>query len=235
MKGIKFYLFSAIMALAVIFFSANIFLKFYFNQFLYETPNLTGKGVREAEILIDEGRFKVTEMGEDFSALPKGKIYAQLPKAGSVIKRGRIIKVWTSKGEDRINLPDLSKFTLDEARAEVEKLGLTIKNISYTSKSNVPFHQVITTTPQRGSLVYRNQQVSLLVNTKTTGAMVRVPDIIGMDLGSVERRLKSQKLLLGNVSYIENYDLQGGVVVDMSVQPGESVPEGTVIDVTINR
>lgn len=235
MKGIKFYLFSGLMTLAIIFFSANIFLKFYFNQLLYETPDLTSKGVREAEILIDEGRFKVLEMGEDFSEFPKGKIYAQLPKPGSVIKRGRVIKVWTSKGEDRINLPDLSRFTLDQARAEVEKLGLTIKNISYTSRNNLPFHQVIATTPQRGSMVYRNQQVSLLVNTKTTGEMVRVPDIIGMDLGSVERRLKSQKLLLGNVSYIENYDLQGGVVVDMSVQPGDSVPEGTVIDVTINK
>lgn len=235
MKGIKFYLFAGLMTLVIVFFSVNIFLKFYFNQFLYETPNLTSKGVREASLLIKDGGFKVEEMGEDFSEFPKGKIYTQLPKPGSIIKRGRVIKVWVSKGEDSIALPDLTSYTLDEARAEIEKLGLAVKNVSYTSKNNTSFNQVISTSPQRGSMVYRNQQISLLVNIKTTGEMVRVPDLIGMELGSVERRLKSRKLLLGNVAYIDNINLQGGVVVDMSIQPGKRVPEGTVIDVTINK
>ena len=235
MKGKKFYLFSGLMTLAILFFSANIFLKFYFNQFLYETPDLSNKGTKEASLLIEEGNFKIMEMGEDFSEFPKGKIYTQLPKPGSIIKKGRVIKIWTSKGEDKITLPDFSMYTLDEARAEAERLGLTIKNISFTNKSNKPFHQIISTTPQKGSLIYRNQEVSLLVNIKTTGEMVRIPDLIGMDLGSVERILKSQKLLLGNVSYIENYELQGGVVVDMSIDSGTSLPVGSVVDVTINK
>lgn len=235
MKGKKFYLFSGLMTLAILFFSANIFLKFYFNEFLYETPDLSNKGTKEARILIQEGDFKILEMGEDFSEYAKGRIYTQLPKPGSIIKRGRVIKVWTSKGEDKISLPDFTRYTLDEARAEAERLGLTIKNISLTNKNNTPFHQIVSTTPEKGSMVYKNQQISFLVNIKTTGEMVRVPDLIGMDLGSVERVLKNQKLLLGNVSYIENYELQGGVVVDVSIDSGNSVPVGTVIDVTINK
>lgn len=235
MKGKKFYLISGIMTLAVVFFSANIFLKFYFNEFLYKTPDLSNKSVREAKALIAEGGFKVMEMGSDYSEFPKDRIYTQLPKPGSVIKRGRVIKVWLSRGENKITLPDFSKLTIDEARAESERIGLTMKNIAYTKKSNVPFHQVIATTPGVGSKVYKNQQVSFLVNINTTGEMVRVPDLIGMDLGSIERVLRNQKLLLGNVSYIENYELQGGVVVDMSFQPGDSVPVGTVVDVTINK
>ena len=192
-------------------------------------------GVEEAALIVEEGDFKIIEMGEDFSEFAKGKIYTQLPKPGNIIKRGRVLKVWTSKGEDKITLPDFSRYTLDEARAEAERLGFTIKNISFTNKINTPFHQIISTTPQKGSLVHKNQEVSLLVNIKTTGEMVRVPDLIGMDLGSVERILKSQKLLLGNISYIENYELQGGVVVDMSLDSGTNVPVGTVVDVTINR
>ena len=74
--------------------------------------------------------------GEDFSVFPAGKIYSQLPKPGSKIKEGRLIKVWVSKGQKQIEVPDLSGMDLFDAKVLVENQGIVIKYISYTKKNS---------------------------------------------------------------------------------------------------
>lgn len=235
MKKKLFYLLMSLMFVVILFFAVNISLKFYFNKFLYETPNLTNISLEEANQIVKKGEFKVTLMGEGFSEYSEGQIYTQLPRENTPIKKGRSIKVWVSKGENKVILPDLSIYSLNEAKGELERLGLVLKNTSFVNKENTAFNQVITSEPMAGTKVYSNQEVSLLVNIKTTGEMVRVPDLIGLELFEVRRVLRSKNLILGSVSYVEDEELLEGVVIDMSATFGREVPAGTVIDITINR
>ncbi len=235
MKGKKFYLILGTLCVLILYFGINIFLKVYFNRFTYITPDLSGKTIKEAEVIAKKGNLKLIDMGGDFSKYSKGRIYTQLPKPGRIIKRSRSLKLWISKGEDKVTLPDLSKYSLETAKVKLEELGLPIKDIVYTEKDNHSFHQVITSTPSAGSSIYKNQEVSLLINTKTAGSSIRVPDLIGLEPREAKRIIASKKLIIGQILYVSNSDLPKDVVIDMSINPGKKVPVGSVVDITINQ
>ncbi len=229
-----FYISSTLMLIAILFFSGSIFLKFYFNEFLFVTPNLTNLSISEAESLVSKYSFRIIKTGEDFSQYENGKIYSQEPEAGKTVKKGRRIKVWISRGQDKVTVPDFNGMELSEAKVSAEKLGLIVKNIAYTQK-NIAYNQVISSDPSAGSTVYRNKEISFLVNMKNTGEEVRMPDLMGIDLSRGKTILSSKKLILGNIEYIQNDELESGIIVDSSVQPGIKTLEGTVVDVIINR
>lgn len=229
-----FYISSALMLIAILFFSGNIFLKYYFNEFLIVTPDLSNFSVSEAEKLLSKESLEIKEMGEDFSQYDRGKIFSQEPKAGKVIKKGRIIKVWISRGQDQVVVPDFNGMDLSDAKATAEKLGLRLKNISYAQK-NAVYNQVISSDPEAGSTVYRNKEISFLVDMKKVGAKVRMPDLIGVDVFTGKRLLKSKNLIMGNIEYIQNGELESGIIVDSGIQPGIMTFEGTVVDVIINK
>jgi serine/threonine-protein kinase len=222
------------MLITILFFSGSIFIKFYFNEFFFVTPDLKNFTISQAEDLVSEGSFRIIETGEDFSQYEKDKIYSQEPKPGKIVKKGRVINVWISRGQDKITVPSFKGMDLSEAKVAAEKLGLIVKNIAYTEK-NIAYNQVISCDPGEGSTIYRNKEISFLVNTKSVGEEVRMPDIIGLDLSRSEKILKFKKLILGNIDYIQNNELESGIIVDSSIQPGIMTLEGTVVDVIINR
>lgn len=225
---------SILMLVAILFFSGSIFIKFYFNEFFFITPDLKNFTLSQAEELVAEGSFRIVETGEDFSQYQENQIYSQEPEPGKIVKKGRVIKVWVSRGQDKITVPSFKGMDLSEAKVSAEKLGLIVKNVSYTEK-NIPYNQVISCDPQEGSTVYRNKEISFLVNTKSVGEEARMPDLIGLDLSRSKKILKAKKLILGNIDYIENNELESGIIVDSSIQPGIMTLEGTVVDVIINR
>ncbi len=229
-----FYISSALMLIAILFFSGNIFVKYYFNEFLIVTPDLTNFSISEAEKIVSKSSLAIKKMGEDYSQYDREKIFSQEPEAGEIIKKGRVIRVWISRGQDQIVVPDFGGMDLSDAKASAEKLGLRIKNISYAQK-NAVYNQVISSDPGAGSTVYGNKEISFLVDTKRVGSKVRMPDLIGVDISSGKRLLKSKKLILGNIEYIQNSELESGIIVDSGIQPGIMTFEGTVVDVIINR
>lgn len=222
------------MLIAILFFSWNIFLKFYFNEFLIVTPDLRNFTISEAEKIVSKNSIGIKKMGEDYSRYEGNKIFSQEPEAGKVIKKGRVIKVWMNRGRDIITVPDFSGMNLSEAKASAEALGLLVKDISYAQK-NAVYNQVISSDPGAGSTVYRNKEISFLVDMKKIGSKVRMPDLIGVDISTGEQLLKSKNLLIGKIEYIQNSELESGIIVDSGIQPGIMTFEGTVVDVIINK
>ncbi|WP_372712696.1 PASTA domain-containing protein [Ilyobacter sp.] len=229
-----FYISSGLMLIAILFFSGSIFIKFYFNEFLIVTPDLANFSVAEAEKIFSKNSIEIKKMGEDYSQYDKDKIFSQKPEPGEVIKKGRVIRVWTSRGQDKIIVPDFNGMDLSDAKASAERLGLIVKNISYAQK-NAVYNQVISSDPGAGSIVYRNKEVSFLVDMKKIGAKVRMPDLIGVDLSTGKRMLKSKNLIVGKIDYIQNSELESGIIVDSGIQPGIMTFEGTVVDIIINK
>ena len=84
MKGKKFYLFSGLMTLAILFFSANIFLKFYFNQFLYETPDAI-KIINHPNPETDEWHRRIIPSACGIEVV-NGAIFLKAKKAGNEMK-----------------------------------------------------------------------------------------------------------------------------------------------------
>ena len=62
-----------------------------------------------------------------------------------------------------------------------------------------------------------------------------MPELLGVDLWEARKTLSNYRLILGEIEYIDDVDLESNIVIDASVQSGERVKPGTVINLTISR
>jgi len=216
-----------------VYFGGQTAFKFIFNDFLYITPNLENMSFEEAERLLGKKGFNIVKEGEFFSTYEKGRVYSQLPKPGSKIKKDRLIKVWTSKGVDGVSIPELKGTSLFEAKLLLKKYGLNLASFSYTNDYS-GHNVVIATNPEVGTFVARGSDISLLVNMESVN-VVKMPDILGMSLEEAENELKDKKLILGKVENVANAEFPEGTVIDSKFAPGSNVEVGSIIDIKVTK
>lgn len=232
----KFYIiFSYIISFCLIlFFSVHIFLKHYFNNYFYYIPNVVGLTMNEAEALIPKGTVEIMEMGKDFSNLPEGEIFMQEPAENKIVKKGRTIRVWVSAGENIFQVPDFYGQQLFEVRTLLEEKGIKIKDISRTD-SELAYNCVITTTPGKGEYVDADEGISILVSSRASSKIVRVPDLAGYTLEEAEAKLKEQSLFVGNITTMEVPGLESNIVVETGTEAGSKISAGSNIDLIISK
>ena len=213
-----------------IFLAGNVGLKFFFHDYLYETPNLKGLTVIEAKNLVGTS-FKLVDMGEHYSQLKKGEIYSQLPVSPKHIKYGRPIKIWVSKGMDIVVLPNLEGKNIQDARVILNELGIKVHRVSHIMEGYMN-NRVIGSDPQGGSSISRGSSVSLLVNVSQI-KNVRMPDILGNSLEEGIKILRGKNLVIGNITKIYRTDFPKDTIIDISYSVGKEVLVGSVINITV--
>ncbi len=230
MKKHTIYLISFLSILIGFFFFWNVAIKFFFNDYLYETPNLKGLTIEEATKLIGKD-FKLTNMGKFYSEVEEGKIYSQLPPTTKHIKKGRPIKVWVSKGLDTVLVPNLRGKNLQDARAILSDSGIKIGNIVYTTERTIN-NQIIGSNPKEYTSISKEKPISLLVNVSKIKS-IKMPDILGYSLDEGINVLRKENLVLGEVSRIYREDFPNNTIIDTNHPIGKSVSTGSIINITI--
>lgn len=232
MKKYLTYLLSFILIIFICFFTFNIFLKTYFNKSFYSLPNLVGMNLEQVGKIETIDKVNVIVAGNDFSNLPAGTIFKQNPVPEKVVKEGRTVRVWLSKGKDDYTMPDFTNKNLIEVSAKLQEEGVKIKKVSYTS-SNLPYNTVLATTPSIGQSTQKNKGVSLLLSNSNSVASVEVPDTIGFTFEEANNELISKGLIVGNMREKVVPDLEKGIVIE-TTHIGETVPAGTIIDIVVS-
>lgn len=164
-KGIKTskIVVNAILLLLIFFLGSRLFIRIYFNEFYYKTPNLVGLSLEEAKKTISRSALNIREMGEIYSDLPYGTVAVQEPEEGEIVKRHRNIKIWVSKDEPSVFLDDLIGMNYLDATAILEKNGMSVQEVKRI-KSELPISQVIATSPKSGEPVSKGQKFVFLVS-----------------------------------------------------------------------
>lgn len=220
--------------IAIFYFGGKIALKEYFNEFFYYTPNLIGKNIDSTLSAAKNSPIKIIEEEREFSEIPAGEIFMQEPGAGKVIKRGRIIKVWVSKGSSDIVVPDVKGLDVNDARSILSSKGLQIGNTSFVS---LPLLQgeVVSTDPSIGKAVLKGSKVSLLVNRSSSSAKIKMPDLIGLTLEEAKIELQNSSLVMGKITSIPFPGLEPGVVVETSIEPNATISAGSIVDLQVSK
>lgn len=215
-------------------FSLKVFEAFFFNKYLIQTPNLKNMTYDEASIILYNSDLKIVKMGAEYSDLPEGQIYSQLPKAGKKIKKGRVLKVWISKGKNSVVVPDFRDMNLLDARVIAEQKGFKVQNITYVNH-NLKYNRIITTEPSEGSIVSGNKEISFLVSLNKKEDIIRMPEIIGLTLSEAKAILRKNQLFIGNIQYMESYDLDSDIIIESSIERSEKVAAGSSVDVIVTK
>ncbi|KAA0023121.1 Stk1 family PASTA domain-containing Ser/Thr kinase [Antrihabitans cavernicola] len=124
--------------------------------------------------------------GDAFSAkAPIGSVAALDPAPGSAVTVGSSVKVIRSKGAPPVQLPDLRGTSVDDARAKLEGLGISVKNTTTAFDSGVDGGDVIGTDPKAGKTVDAGGDVTLQVSNAVT-----VPSMLGQSVSSARAELE---------------------------------------------
>ena len=156
-------LLNIILIIAIIKLGANVFERYYFNEFYYKAPNLQGLNIDEAKKIISHSALNIREMGEVYSDLPYGTIALQEPTEGTIVKRARNIKVWVSKESPSVFLDDLVGMNYIEASSLLNKNGMKVGEVKKI-KSALPINQIIATSPKSGEPISRGQEFDFLIS-----------------------------------------------------------------------
>ncbi|BDI31259.1 hypothetical protein CCAX7_33100 [Capsulimonas corticalis] len=138
-------------------------------------PSLIGKTVDDAKRLAQQQNFALVEGGSDFSTKwPENQIYSQSPIAGSMIKAGKAVTYYRSKGPRLLTVPDLVGLTQERAGRALREASLPAGTVAEQFSETVAAGVVISQTPDAGSNAPRYTAVNYIVSKGK-----QPPDLVG--------------------------------------------------------
>ena len=189
----------------------------------YPVPDVVGKALDVAQAELTKAQLNVVQGPQRYDDnLPAGVVLAVDPKAGTEVKPGAKVTVTVSKGRAPITVPNVVGKNINEARSELEQLGLQVVE-DYKDANDKPKDQVIAQKPGDGSGVEKGAQITLDVS-KGPPAVI-VPAVKGLPCAQAQQVLQQAQL---------QAQIQlnpAGVVRAQSPDENAQVPPGTSVTI----
>lgn len=199
-----------------------------------EVPNLVGQVYDEInpedypDFVLEKGESKYDD------TVPAGQVIEQEPKADKTVKAGSTITLTVSLGSEEKTMPNLVNTSLSAAQRMLEDLdlGLNVK-VEYEENSVYVADQVIRTDPLYGDPLEKGDTVTLTVCEAVTETLIPVPELEGLDIQDALNSLTALGLSNGAIRYVDS-DLPAGTVTYQSIEQGQEVKAGTVINLQVS-
>jgi len=160
------------------------------------------------------------------SQTEKGLVSDQSPTAGEKHPPKTTVIITVSSGPGDVTVPDVTGFTSDSAQAAIKNVGLTIGQVEPVDDPKVDKGKVIETVPAANSTVASGSPVAL----KVSSGKVKVPDVVGANLGDAQQSLADARLTSRTV-FADSSKPEGTVL--KQTQAGATVEIGTQIVLTV--
>ncbi|MBW1810513.1 MAG: PASTA domain-containing protein [Deltaproteobacteria bacterium] len=128
-------------------------------------PDLKGRTIAEATVLLEQAGFKI-QVGEPVphETIPKGKIAAQVPSAGTNYEPGRSIVIKPSDGPGTIPVPKLTGMFLRKAKQLIQDKGFKVGQIKWSYSEDWDAFMVLNQTPAAGEKAKPGSAIDLVAN-----------------------------------------------------------------------
>ncbi|MBM7824422.1 serine/threonine-protein kinase [Arcanobacterium pluranimalium] len=109
--------------------------------------------------------------------IPVGRFVSSDPATGTSVDKGTKVTVHFSAGPGSVTVPTLNtgRITEEQARAELEKLGLVVGSVETTNQAGTQKGIVIDTEPSAGSSVSKGTAIHLYV----ASGKIELPNLVG--------------------------------------------------------
>ncbi|MGN0466927.1 MAG: Stk1 family PASTA domain-containing Ser/Thr kinase [Lachnospiraceae bacterium] len=133
---------------------------------LIKMPNVIGMLQKQAEKELEEIGLKIEYSYEYSKEADVNKILSQSVKPESKVSAGDKVVLTVSLGEaeTKIIVPDLSYYTQDEARVQLERLGLKLGEIKRENSDIVAKGQIISQSIEAKQKVGRGTQIDVVIS-----------------------------------------------------------------------
>ncbi|MER7980943.1 Stk1 family PASTA domain-containing Ser/Thr kinase [Streptomyces sp. NPDC095817] len=194
-----------------------------------KVPDLSGVALGKAKAELKDAGLAAGMVTREFSEdVPRGSVISTDPDTGTSRHAGSAIALVVSKGS-RVEVPDVTGSSVEDARAELEDAGLKVKIATQQVNSEFDKGQVAQQSPNPEQEAATGDTVTLTVSKGPE--MIEVPDVVGDSVNDATQKLKDagfevdeDRGLLG---------LFGDTVKKQSVDGGDTAPKGSTVTIQI--
>lgn len=130
-----------------------------------------------------------------------------------------------------VTVPNIVGMTVDNAKKELEKLGLNIK-VSETIESDEEENTILEMNPTANMQAKKGDTIEVKVSGGV--AKVKVPDLRDYEINYI-KDLLTQKGLEWNISEQYSENIKSGYLINQYPERDTEVPKGTTIELTISK
>ncbi|MGV9826856.1 MULTISPECIES: Stk1 family PASTA domain-containing Ser/Thr kinase [unclassified Gordonia (in: high G+C Gram-positive bacteria)] len=194
-------------------------------------PSVNGLSAKDAENNLVKAGFRVKQLQEPSLDVPAGNATRSTPGADVMAPEDSEVTLYISTGPQRHSIPPLQTKTPEQATDALKVLGFTnIRTDEVDSTADLK-GKVVNTTPASGTEAPVNGLIVLHVGTGPKQVTVR--DIVGLSRDQAQQMLDQAGLKMVAVS--ADSDLPAGQVISSSPAAGETVDQGSTVQVTVSR
>ena len=140
---------------------------------------------------------------------------------------------WTLAPASTTIVPHVIGLGTARAHERIESAGLVVRLGRGEFSSDVDPGDIVRVRPSAGTTLTNGSRVTL---TPSLGPKpVAVPNVLGLDVATAERRLSERGLVLGEITRRHDDVYPADQVSSQRLGLGDTAPEGTAVDVTVSR
>ncbi|QGT99611.1 Serine/threonine protein kinase PrkC, regulator of stationary phase [Candidatus Syntrophocurvum alkaliphilum] len=130
-------------------------------------------------------------------------------------------------------VPDLDGMTLQEARGELNDLGLGLDIIDEQFSDEFEQDTIMSQNPREGQLVKQGRDIRVIISK---GPQLKsVPNLVGLDLADARISLRNQGLTVGDVDEIFDDQYEENTVISQSPESGTELNLGENVNVIVSK
>lgn len=191
-------------------------------------PNVVGMTEAEALTALDDVGLVGETTTEPSSDVEEGLVISTDPAAEEEVEEGTSVSVLVSAGPDAVEIPSVRGLREDDARRQLEDLGLEV-TIGDPDDDDPDFEEgrVTRTEPVEGTEVPGGSAVELFLSS----GMVELPDLVGSDEDAARAQLNDLGLIPDTTDVVDESVAPGTVI---SQSPGEGrVPQRSTVNLEV--
>jgi beta-lactam-binding protein with PASTA domain len=148
-----------------------------------EVPQVVGLSLEEAIVRLEELGFEsaANEKRPD-TLYPEGVIVEQRPVAGSKVKKGRLVQLVVSAGEEAVRVPYLLGLTLEQATAIAQRRNFEIEKVDTVQSDTIPSGRIVAMKPDPEIRVAKGTKLRLYISAGPIDKTTPVPNLFDLPL-----------------------------------------------------
>lgn len=189
-----------------------------------EVPNLVGSSLAAAGQILAQSELQVRHEGNRFDeTVPPDLVQSQSPSAGTFLKKGRFVKVWTSLGPERRVVPRIEGESLQSAQLILEQESFTLGRVVEVHSEAYAPDSIIAQDPPPYEEAGDATEINVLLSRGYQETSYVMPDFIGQNISDVYDYVRRGGHRISRVRYVEYFGVPRGTVVRQTPHGGTKV------------
>lgn len=199
-------------------------------------PDVSGLDEDAAVKKLKSEGFENIQSEAVYSEEEQGTVIETTPKAKTKATKDTEIIIKVSKGPEKINVPEVTGKSENDAKAELTAAGLTVSSVETEYNESVESGKVISQDPKGGKKVESGTSVKLVVSLgKKPEEKISVPSVVGTSESTARQMISSAGLSVSGTSYEWSSSVPAGSVISCNPGVGSSVSKGTGVSLVISK